>query len=102
MSDPKMEARAQELLEPHARRVSKRTDYGYQESSVVDYWKAVHVVADLLARVDEMARKQAEGDARLIGTILTTENRDEWSKGVEWARFHATAAIRAQFGASHE
>ncbi len=63
---PKAEERARELLKPHEFRVGQRRDDlgGVRiESSVVDYWKAVHVVADLLTKLDEAERERAAWQA---------------------------------------
>lgn len=51
-------------------------------------WLAAH---DAKVRAD-----QIEKDAATLERVLVTENLDEWSKGVEWARFHGVVAIRAQ------
>lgn len=81
MSDPKVEERARELLKPHSFRVTqRRQDLGgiAVTSSVVDYWEAVHVVDDLLARLDETERdaQRVEDQANnLAGDVMQLEQQ---------------------------
>jgi hypothetical protein len=65
MTDPKVEERARKLLKPHVFRVGqRRADLGgiRVDSAAVDYWEAVHVVADLLTKLDEASTAHEESE----------------------------------------
>ncbi|OJX72816.1 MAG: hypothetical protein BGO91_13685 [Leifsonia sp. 71-9] len=49
-----------------------------------------------LVKHDAAVRKEALREAaEVIKRILVAENRDEWSKGVEWSAAQGIAALRA-------